>query len=122
MRSLESEFGTSKDDDVVKQILEKGNIVESGVSYPYSPMSANVVGVRLSLVPYTDLHPSSAELRSRRCEEHLPGRLCRSLDVEEVERATTGKGCTDAKSWIPIPRMQIPPRQTCMKGRTPTDV
>lgn len=30
--SLESEFGTSKDDEVVKQILEKGNIVESGVS------------------------------------------------------------------------------------------
>lgn len=31
--SLESEFGTSKDDDVVKQILEKGNVVESGVSF-----------------------------------------------------------------------------------------
>lgn len=31
--SLESEFGTSNDDEVVKQILEKGTIVESGVSY-----------------------------------------------------------------------------------------
>lgn len=30
--SLESEFGTSKDDDVVKQILEKGNVIETGVS------------------------------------------------------------------------------------------
>ncbi|KAK4503550.1 hypothetical protein PRZ48_004465 [Zasmidium cellare] len=29
---LESEFGTSKDDDVVKQILEKGSIVESANS------------------------------------------------------------------------------------------
>lgn len=29
--SLESEFGTSKDEDVVKQILEKGSIVEAGV-------------------------------------------------------------------------------------------
>lgn len=35
--SLESEFGTSRDDDVVKQILEKGNIVESGVSYAPIP-------------------------------------------------------------------------------------
>ncbi|CZT16187.1 related to RNA binding protein [Ramularia collo-cygni] len=30
--ALESEFGSSKDDDVVKQILEKGNIVESANS------------------------------------------------------------------------------------------
>ncbi|EGP88480.1 uncharacterized protein MYCGRDRAFT_40062 [Zymoseptoria tritici IPO323] len=30
--SLESEFGTSNDDEVVKQILEKGSIVETGVS------------------------------------------------------------------------------------------
>lgn len=29
---LESEFGTSKDDDVVKQILEKGSVIESTVS------------------------------------------------------------------------------------------
>ncbi|KJX94629.1 shwachman-bodian-diamond syndrome protein [Zymoseptoria brevis] len=28
--SLESEFGTSNDDEVVKQILEKGSIVETG--------------------------------------------------------------------------------------------
>lgn len=28
---LEAEFGTSKDDDVVAQIIEKGNIVESEV-------------------------------------------------------------------------------------------
>lgn len=30
--ALESEFGTSNDDEVVKQILEKGSIVETGVS------------------------------------------------------------------------------------------
>ncbi|KAF7197705.1 SDO1-like protein C21C3.19 [Pseudocercospora fuligena] len=29
---LESEFGSSKDDDVVKQILEKGSIIESANS------------------------------------------------------------------------------------------
>lgn len=29
--SLESEFGTSKDEEVVKQILEKGTIIESAV-------------------------------------------------------------------------------------------
>lgn len=30
--SLESEFGTHKEDDVIAQILEKGTIVESEVS------------------------------------------------------------------------------------------
>lgn len=30
---LESEFGTSKDEEVVKQILEKGTIVETAVRY-----------------------------------------------------------------------------------------
>lgn len=29
--ALEGEFGTSNEDEVIKQILEKGNIVESGV-------------------------------------------------------------------------------------------
>lgn len=29
---MEDEFGTSKDDDVVKQILERGSIVESEVA------------------------------------------------------------------------------------------
>lgn len=29
---LEDEFGTSNEDEVVKQILEKGSIIESGVS------------------------------------------------------------------------------------------
>lgn len=32
--SLEDEFGTSKEEDVVKQILEKGHIIETGVSTP----------------------------------------------------------------------------------------
>ncbi|KAF2211787.1 hypothetical protein CERZMDRAFT_59734 [Cercospora zeae-maydis SCOH1-5] len=30
--ALEDEFGTSNEDEVIKQILEKGNIVESGSS------------------------------------------------------------------------------------------
>lgn len=29
--ALEGEFGTHNEDDVIKQILEKGNIIESGV-------------------------------------------------------------------------------------------
>ena len=35
---LEDEFGTSRDDDVVQQILEKGTIIESEVStaQPYN--------------------------------------------------------------------------------------
>lgn len=32
---LEDEFGTSNEDEVVKQILEKGSIIESGVSSAY---------------------------------------------------------------------------------------
>jgi len=35
---LEDEFGTSRDDDVVKQILEHGSIIESEVSLA-SPIS-----------------------------------------------------------------------------------
>lgn len=31
--SLEDEFGTSNEDDVVKQILEKGSVIESEVSH-----------------------------------------------------------------------------------------
>lgn len=35
--TMEDEFGTSKDDDVVQQIIEKGTIIESEVrSFPYS--------------------------------------------------------------------------------------
>lgn len=30
---LESEFGTSKDEEVVKQILEKGTVIETAVRY-----------------------------------------------------------------------------------------
>jgi ribosome maturation protein Sdo1 len=30
--TLESEFGTSNEDEVVKQILEKGSVIESTVS------------------------------------------------------------------------------------------
>lgn len=32
--SLEDEFGTSNEDEVVKQILEKGHIIETGVRPP----------------------------------------------------------------------------------------
>lgn len=34
---LEAEFGSSKDDDVVAQLLEKGTIIETEVRYPPSP-------------------------------------------------------------------------------------
>jgi len=34
--TLENEFGTHKDDDVVTQILEKGSVLESEVSICYS--------------------------------------------------------------------------------------
>jgi ribosome maturation protein Sdo1 len=38
--SLENEFGSSNDDDVVKQILEKGDVQEVKVSSPaYHPFS-----------------------------------------------------------------------------------
>jgi len=35
---LESEFGTSKDDDVMAQILEKGEIIETEVRLVASPI------------------------------------------------------------------------------------
>ena len=33
-QTLEAEFGTSKEEDVVKQILEKGSVQEVDVRYP----------------------------------------------------------------------------------------
>jgi len=46
-QTLEAEFGTSKDDDVVKQILEKGSIQETEVS----PLTCALVKSNVKL-PY----------------------------------------------------------------------
>lgn len=78
---LEDEFKSSKDDDVIPQILERGNIVESEVCIlPIQTLLSMNYSSMLTWALYTECRPW-------RRQEHFPGPYRCSLSSEKTGHA-----------------------------------
>lgn len=61
--TLENEFGTARDDEVVVKILEKGSVQESEVR-THPSMHLSIIISSKSLLPYINLTPHSNNQQS----------------------------------------------------------